>query len=187
MDCQNNKFVLSFIYVSFKPHIRIHVSCGQQQLNKFLRRLLFFFWVSIYIFVCVVHLHILKIKTTVLWGSAGRQTDMDLRISKLRSEGCSLQPLDRPGRGAGACLRDLHRPHTEAQGPDRSHDHLPPLLLGPPGWLYPGPGLHLPRHALPRQHPGAQQPVHGLLQMRQHQVKFGWSVKNLNQTSKEDW
>ena len=41
-------------------------------------------------------------------------------------------------------------------------------------WLSPGPGPHLPRHA----RPGAQQPVHGLLPVRQHLVN-SWITKNI--------
>ena len=58
-----------------------------------------------------------------------------------------LQPWDRPGRGAGACLRDLHRSPPEAQDQERSRDYLTSLLLVQPGWLSPGPSIHLHRHA----------------------------------------
>ena len=44
-----------------------------------------------------------------------------------------LQSGVRPGRGPDAGVGHLHGPAGQAGGEDRSRDHLPPLLLSPPG------------------------------------------------------
>ena len=63
---------------------------------------------------------------------------------------------------------DIQRPEVKI---GHSHATIPRHY----SWvLSPGPGPHLPRHA----RPGAQQPVHGLLPVRQHLVN-SWITKNI--------